>query len=70
MLHGDTAVVPLGMDTYGSRSLAVGGVALYQAADKVIEKARKIVAHQIEVVGGRPRVRGGQLPRSRAPTGR
>ena len=49
VLHGDTAVVPLGMDTYGSRSLAVGGVALYQAADKVIEKARKIVAHQIEV---------------------
>ena len=49
VLHGDTAVVPLGMDTYGSRSLAVGGVALYHAADKVIEKARKIVAHQIEV---------------------
>jgi aerobic carbon-monoxide dehydrogenase large subunit len=49
VLHGDTASVPLGMDTYGSRSLAVGGVALYFAADKVIEKARKIVAHQIEV---------------------
>ena len=49
VLHGDTAVIPLGMDTYGSRSLAVGGVALYQAADKVIEKARKIAAHQIEV---------------------
>ena len=49
VLHGDTAIVPLGMDTYGSRSLAVGGVALYHAADKVIEKARKIVAHQIEV---------------------
>jgi carbon-monoxide dehydrogenase large subunit len=48
VLHGDTAVVPLGMDTYGSRSLAVGGVALYHAADKVIDKARKIVAHQLE----------------------
>ncbi len=65
VLHGDTAVVPLGMDTYGSRSLAVGGVALYQAADKVIEKARKIVAHQIEVSeddleyeGGSFRVKG------------
>src|SRR5262249_10336879 len=33
VLHGDTAVVPLGMDTYGSRSLAVGGVALYHAAE-------------------------------------
>jgi carbon-monoxide dehydrogenase large subunit len=49
VLHGDTAVVPLGMDTYGSRSLAVGGVALWNATDKVIEKARKIAAHQLEV---------------------
>jgi aerobic carbon-monoxide dehydrogenase large subunit len=48
VLHGDTSVVPLGMDTYGSRSLAVGGVALYHAADKVIDKARAIVAHQLE----------------------
>ena len=39
VLHGDTAVVPLGMDTYGSRSLAVGGVALHHAADKVLDKA-------------------------------
>ena len=30
VLHGDTSVVPLGMDTYGSRSLAVGGVALHK----------------------------------------
>ena len=31
VLHGDTTVTPLGMDTYGSRSLAVGGIALHQA---------------------------------------
>jgi carbon-monoxide dehydrogenase large subunit len=49
VLHGDTSIVPLGMDTYGSRSLVVGGVALYHAADKVIDKARAIVAHQLEV---------------------
>jgi carbon-monoxide dehydrogenase large subunit len=49
VLHGDTSVVPLGMDTYGSRSLAVGGIALYHAADKVLDKARSIVAHQLEV---------------------
>jgi len=49
VLHGDTAVVPLGMDTYGSRSLAVGGVALYHAADRIIEKARKIAAHMLGV---------------------
>ena len=45
-LSGDTAVVPLGMDTYGSRSLAVGGIALHRAAGKIVEKARLIAAHQ------------------------
>jgi carbon-monoxide dehydrogenase large subunit len=49
VLHGDTAVVPLGMDTYGSRSLAVGGVALYYAAERVIEKAKTIAAHRMQV---------------------
>ncbi|HEY8774599.1 MAG TPA: molybdopterin cofactor-binding domain-containing protein [Gaiellaceae bacterium] len=47
-LSGDTAVVPTGMDTYGSRSLPVGGVALYYASEKVVEKARKIAAHLLE----------------------
>jgi carbon-monoxide dehydrogenase large subunit len=49
VLHGDTAVSQLGMDTYGSRSLAVGGIALWHASQKVIEKARAIVGHQLEV---------------------
>jgi carbon-monoxide dehydrogenase large subunit len=49
VLHGDTAVSQLGMDTYGSRSLAVGGVALWHAGEKIIDKARQIVAHQLEV---------------------
>jgi aerobic carbon-monoxide dehydrogenase large subunit len=49
VLHGDTAVVPLGMDTYGSRSLAVGGVALYYAAERIIEKAKRLAAHLLEV---------------------
>src|SRR3990170_3840285 len=48
VLHGDTTVSPMGMDSYGSRSLAVGGVALWHATEKVIVKARKIVAHQLE----------------------
>jgi aerobic carbon-monoxide dehydrogenase large subunit len=51
VLHGDTAFSPLGLDTYGSRSLPVGGVALWHASQKVIEKARQIVAHQLEVSG-------------------
>jgi carbon-monoxide dehydrogenase large subunit len=49
VLHSDTAISPFGMDTYGSRSLAVGGTAIVLAADQVIDKARTIAAHQLEV---------------------
>jgi carbon-monoxide dehydrogenase large subunit len=48
VLHSDTAVSPIGLDTYGSRSLAVGGVAIDMACDLIIDKARKIAAHQLE----------------------
>jgi carbon-monoxide dehydrogenase large subunit len=65
VLHSDTAVSPLGMDTYGSRSLPVGGVAVAMAADEVLAKARLIAAHQLEcaeddleLVDGELRVRG------------
>ncbi len=49
VLHGDTLITPLGMDTYGSRSVAVGGVALHFAVEKIKEKARTIAAHELEV---------------------
>jgi carbon-monoxide dehydrogenase large subunit len=48
VVHGDTRAVPQGMDTYGSRSLVVGGVAVHQAAQKVVAKARKVAAHLLE----------------------
>jgi carbon-monoxide dehydrogenase large subunit len=48
VLHGDTAVSPLGRDTYGSRSLSVGGVAVWHACQKVMDKAKKIAAHMLE----------------------
>lgn len=48
VLHGDTQIAPKGMDTYGSRSLVVGGEALVRAADKVIEKAKPLAAHMLE----------------------
>jgi carbon-monoxide dehydrogenase large subunit len=48
VLHGDTQVSPKGLDTYGSRSLPVGGVAVYKCAEKVIEKAKKVAAHLLE----------------------
>ncbi|WP_125612553.1 xanthine dehydrogenase family protein molybdopterin-binding subunit [Specibacter cremeus] len=48
VLHGDTQVSQRGMDTYGSRSLVVGGMAVLAAADKVIEKAKVVAAHLME----------------------
>jgi carbon-monoxide dehydrogenase large subunit len=48
VLHGDTQVTPLGLDTYGSRGVAVGGVALYKAGEKIIAKARSLAAHELE----------------------
>ena len=48
VLHGDTQISPKGMDTYGSRSLAVGGMALVSACDKVVEKAKVIAAGMLE----------------------
>jgi carbon-monoxide dehydrogenase large subunit len=48
VIHGDTARAPYGMDTYGSRSLAVGGQAILRAGEKVVEKAKLIAAHQME----------------------
>jgi carbon-monoxide dehydrogenase large subunit len=48
VVHGDTATVPFGMGTYGSRSLAVGGSAISRACDKVIAKGKKIAAHLME----------------------
>ncbi|TQL51555.1 xanthine dehydrogenase family protein molybdopterin-binding subunit [Ornithinicoccus hortensis] len=48
VLHGDTQISHKGMDTYGSRSLVVGGQAVIKAAEKVIEKAKPLAAHQLE----------------------
>lgn len=48
VLHGDTQISHKGLDTYGSRSLTVGAIAVVKAADKVIEKARPIAAHLLE----------------------
>ena len=48
IIHGDTQSSPKGLDTYGSRSLTVGGVAVINAVDKVIDKARRVAAHLME----------------------
>ncbi len=48
VVHGDTANTPMGMGTYGSRSLAVGGSAMVRATEKIIAKATKIASHLLE----------------------
>ncbi len=48
VLHGDTQVSPKGMDTYGSRSLVVGGVAVHSACEKVVAKAKVIASKMLE----------------------
>jgi aerobic carbon-monoxide dehydrogenase large subunit len=65
IIHGDTGQVQFGMGTYGSRSGAVGGTAIYMSLQKIKEKAKKIAAHlleasadDIELDGGKFFVRG------------
>jgi len=49
IVEGDTAAVPTGTGTFGSRSIAVGGSALHVAGGKIIDKGKKIAAHLLEV---------------------
>lgn len=49
VIHGDTSIVQYGIGTFGSRGTAVGGTALVVAAEQVVEKARRIAAHLLEI---------------------
>lgn len=49
VVHSDTQLAPYGLDTYGSRSVAVGGTAVYLACQKVVAKAQTLAAHMLEV---------------------
>jgi carbon-monoxide dehydrogenase large subunit len=49
VIHGDTASVAKGIGTFGSRATAVGGIAVYQAGEKVKEQARQLASHILEV---------------------
>lgn len=48
ILHGDTDSTPEGRGTYGSRTTAVGGSAVYTAAQRLGEKMKQIAAHLLE----------------------
>ncbi|MGQ0550507.1 MAG: xanthine dehydrogenase family protein molybdopterin-binding subunit [Armatimonadota bacterium] len=63
--HSDTLGTPFGYGTYGSRSAAVGAVAVHMSAQKIIAKAKRLAAHMLEASesdivfeGGRAYVRG------------
>ncbi len=61
IVHGDTSKIPFGMGTYGSRSLAVCGSAMVRAAEKVINKAKKIAAHLLEASDADIELKDGQF---------
>ena len=48
LVDGDTALVPKGGGTGGSRSLQLGGSAVHQATEALVEKARRLAAHLLE----------------------
>ena len=50
--QGDTDTGMAGTGTFGSRASGVGGASLMMAADKVIEKSRKMAAHHLETSEG------------------
>ncbi|HKT10773.1 MAG TPA: xanthine dehydrogenase family protein molybdopterin-binding subunit [Terriglobia bacterium] len=52
VFHGDTAQVPMGIGTFGSRTTAVGGTAIYVAAQRIRKKMARIAAHKLEVKPG------------------
>ncbi|HEV8535443.1 MAG TPA: xanthine dehydrogenase family protein molybdopterin-binding subunit [Candidatus Limnocylindria bacterium] len=60
--HGDTFESPgMGVGTFGSRSLAVGGIAVHKAAEKVREKVVQIGAHLLEASPADVVVEGGKV---------
>jgi carbon-monoxide dehydrogenase large subunit len=61
IVEGDTAAVPVGTGTFGSRSIAVGGSALHGAGQKIIEKGKRIAAHLLEASASDIELRDGQF---------
>jgi carbon-monoxide dehydrogenase large subunit len=48
VVHSDTAVVPHGVGTFGSRSLQLAGSAVHEASEVVLARARTLVASLLE----------------------
>jgi carbon-monoxide dehydrogenase large subunit len=61
VIHGDTGTGPEGRNTYGSRSLAVGGEAVARTAKKIADKAKAVVAHHLEAAAEDIEVQDGKF---------
>jgi carbon-monoxide dehydrogenase large subunit len=48
LVHSDTAVVPRGTGTFGSRSGQLGGSAMCRASEVVVDRARRLAAELLE----------------------
>jgi carbon-monoxide dehydrogenase large subunit len=68
VIEGDTAVVAEGRGTYGSRSAPVGGSAVFESAEELIEKARRIAAHRLEVAPADVEFEAGEFHVAGAPS--
>ncbi len=61
VLHGDTGVVPMGIGTFGSRTTAVGGTAIYLAVERLKKKMARIAAHKLGVKPGELEFKDGKV---------
>jgi aerobic carbon-monoxide dehydrogenase large subunit len=52
VFHGDTSQVPMGIGTFGSRTTAVGGTAIYEAARRIKKKMARLAAHRLKIKPG------------------
>ena len=48
IVHGDTGKIQFGVGTFGSRSTAVGGTAIWKSVEKIADKGARIAAHLLE----------------------
>ncbi len=59
--HGDTNQVPMGIGTFGSRTTAVGGTAIYHAARRIKKKMARLASHKLGAKPGEIVFRDGKV---------
>ncbi len=67
IVHGDTSAVPYGIGTFGSRTLAVGGTAIYRCCEKLRDKLLKIAGHLMQEDPAKLVLRAKQIVSKRDP---